>query len=147
MRCGEMQAEKERLLRLGKGFDGLDRPVAKQFSHVTVTLDRDLALMELTCLRTTLCCIGAVIEIVGCAGIDAEELVVAALDWAEIRQKAEMPFANKARAVARLLEQRGKRRMAGRRTDAFRRRGVDWLFEAHLEPHLIAPGNQPGASR
>ena len=35
--------------------------------------------------------------------------------------------------------------MARRQADAFRRCGVDRFFEAHLEAHLIAPGDQAGA--
>src|SRR5262245_25547510 len=56
-----------------------------------------------------------------------------------------MPFADEARAVARLLEERGKGWMARRQPDAFRRCGVDRLLEAHLEAHLIASGDQSSA--
>src|SRR5882762_11154737 len=58
-----------------------------------------------------------------------------------------MPFADECRAVARFPEQRGQGRVAGRQTDAFRRRCIDRFLEAHRKPHLIASGNQPRACR
>jgi hypothetical protein len=121
--------------------------VAKQIGHVTVPLDRHLLLMQLVRLRPAAQRIGSVIEVVGRAAEDAEEAVVAALERAVVRQIAEVPFADEARAVARLLEQRRKGRMARRQPDVFRRRGVDRLFEAHGKTHLIAPGDQAGACR
>ena len=45
------------------------------------------------------------IKIIGTAAVYSEEVVVAALERTEIRQEAEVPFADQRRAVARLLEQ------------------------------------------
>jgi hypothetical protein len=87
------------------------------------------------------------IEIVRRASENAEEMVVAALERAEVRQIAEMPFADEGRAVACLLEQRRQGRVAGRQTDAFRRRWIDRFLEPHRKTHLIASGNQPRACR
>jgi hypothetical protein len=94
MRRGEMQAQQKRLLRLGETFDGLHRPIAEQVRHVAVPLDRHLLLVELARLRAGAQRVRTMIEIVGSAAEDPEELVVAALQWTEIRQKAEMPFAD-----------------------------------------------------
>src|SRR5713101_3809306 len=58
-----------------------------------------------------------------------------------------MPFADECRAVARFLEQRGQRRVAGWQANAFRRRYIDRFLEAHRKTHLIASGNQPRACR
>jgi hypothetical protein len=94
MRRGEMQAQQKRLLRLGETFDGLHRPIAEQVRHVAVPLDRHLLLVELARLRAGAQRVRTMIEIVGSAAEDPEELVVAALQWTEIRQKTEMPFAD-----------------------------------------------------
>ena len=88
----------ERLRQSGIGFDRLHRAIAKQVGHVAVAVDRDLLLME---WRPRL---AAVIEIVRGAAPDAEEVVVAALERAEIRQEAQMPLADKCRAIASFLE-------------------------------------------
>src|SRR5262245_35108954 len=107
----EMEAEQEGLTRPGISLDGLHRPLAEQVRHVTVALDRhflfiklavDQAAGEAECeiaqrVRT-------MIEIVGSAREDAEEMVVAAPQRTEIRQEAEMPFADQRGAVARLLQ-------------------------------------------
>jgi hypothetical protein len=45
------------------------------------------------------------IEIVGTAAEHSEEVVVAAFQWTEIRQVAEMPFADQRGAIAGLLQQ------------------------------------------
>ena len=68
-------------------------------------LDWHLLLVKLIRLRTGASVVGAVIEIIGSAAEYAEEVVVAALQWTEVRKKPEMPFANQRGAVARLLQQ------------------------------------------
>src|SRR5262245_30853433 len=86
-------------------------------------------------------------EVIGGAAENPEEAVVAALERAVVRQKAEMPLADEAGAVACRPEQRGKGRMAWRQADGFWRAGVDGLFEVHLKTHLLAPGDERGADR
>ena len=110
MRRREMQAHQKRLLRLGIAFDGLHRPIAEQVRHVAMPLDRHLLLVELArepgyreLVRPGR--VRTMIEIVGTAAEDPEEVVVAALQWTEIRQVAEMPFADQRGAIARLLQQ------------------------------------------
>ena len=145
MRRGEMKAQQERLLRFRKTVDGLHCPVAEQIGHVAVALDRHLLLMQLVRVRPAAGCIGTMIEVIGRAAENAEEGVVAALERAVVRQIAEMPFADQARAVACLLEQRGEGGMTWRQPDGFRGRGIDRLLEAHRQTHLIAAGRQAGA--
>jgi hypothetical protein len=56
---------------------------------MAVALDRHFLLVELACLCPAARRIGAMIEVVGCAAENAEETVVAALERAVVRQKAE----------------------------------------------------------
>jgi hypothetical protein len=99
-----MQVQQERLLRPRVAVDRLDRAITEQVGHVAVPLDRNLALMELSRLGAAAGCIPTMIEIVGGARINAEELVVAALERAVIGQKAEVPLADQAGGIAGLLE-------------------------------------------
>ena len=87
------------------------------------------------------------IEIVGSAAENAEEMVVAALDRAEVRQEAEMPLADQRGAIARLPEQRRQRGMARRQADIPGRRRIDRLLEPDRQPVLIAAGDQRRARR
>src|SRR5919197_6602330 len=87
------------------------------------------------------------IEVISRAAENPEEAVVAALERTVVRQKAEMPLADEAGAVACPLEQRGKGGVAWRQADGFWRAGVNGLFEADLKTHLIASGDQRGAGR
>ena len=110
MGCREMEAQQKRLSRLGIAFDGLHRPIAEQVRHVAVTLDWYLLLVELARepgYRKVVRLEGVrtMIEIVSTAAEYSEELIVAALQGTEIRQIAEMPFANQRGAIARLLQQ------------------------------------------
>src|SRR6267142_1458255 len=98
---GEMQAEQEGILGLGIRLDGLYRPIAEKIGHVAMPLDRNLSFVQLARLRAAACRIAPMIEVVGGARINAEELVVAALQRAEIRQQAEMPFADQCSRVTR----------------------------------------------
>ena len=77
-----------------------------------MTLDRYLLLVELARearpVKRVVVRLGGVrtmIEIVGTAAEYSEEVVVAALERAEIREESEVPFADQRRAVARLPEQ------------------------------------------
>ena len=99
-----MQAQEKRLFCPGVSLDRLNCPIAEQVRHVAVPLDRHLFLMELVCVVATACGVRTVIKIIGTAAVYSEEVVVAALERAEIRQEAEVPFADQRRAVARLLE-------------------------------------------
>src|SRR5438552_17912320 len=84
--------------------------------------------------------LAAMIEIVRGARENAEEMVVAALERAVVRQKSEMPFADEGRAVAGFLEQRRKGRVAGRQAHAFRCGLIAWLFAADRATHLTSAG-------
>jgi hypothetical protein len=130
MRRGEMQAHQERLLRSGVALNGLHRPIAEQVRHVAVPLDRHLLFVKLARLRAGAQRIRTMIEIVGSAAEDAEEVIVAALQWTEIRKVTEMPFADQRGAVARLLQQRRQRRMVRGQADILRSRRIDRLFKA-----------------
>ena len=142
MRRGEVQAHQERLPRPRVAVDRLDRAVAEQVRHVAVAVDRHFLFVELVGLGAAARVIGPVIEVVGGAAEDAEEVVVAALDRAEIRQEAEMPLADQRRAVAGGAQQRRQGRMTWRQADGLGRRRVDRLLEADGQPILIAPGDQ-----
>jgi hypothetical protein len=89
--------------------------------------------------------VGAVIEIIRGAAEYAEEMVVAALEWAKIRQEAEMPFANQRRGVACGPKQRWQCRMAWRQPYVLRRVSADRLLQANCQPILIAARDQPRA--
>src|SRR5262249_51871256 len=130
MRRGEMQAHEERLPGARVALDHLHGAIAEQVGHVAVALDRHLLLVELAGRRALPGVIGAVIEIVGGAAEDSEEVVVAALERAEVRQIAEVPLADQRSAVARRLEERRQRGMARRQADVLRRRSVDRFLQA-----------------
>jgi hypothetical protein len=86
----------------------------------------------------------AVSEIVEAAAHRAEELPVAALQRAEVRQEAEMPLADQGRRVAGVAQQRGQRRVV-RRQAQHRVAAVtarDRLVVAAAQPVLEAPGHQ-----
>jgi hypothetical protein len=141
MRRGEMEAQQERLLRSGIAFNRLNRPVTEKIGHITEALDRHLLLIK---RRRRF---GSVIEIVRRTAPYAEEVVVAAaFEGAEVRQKAQMPFANQRRCVACFLQQRWQRRVIGRQTDSFRALQIERLFQAHGQTVLIASGSK-GRSR
>src|SRR5205814_10503108 len=78
------------------------------------------------------------------AAAEAEEMVVAALQRSELREVAEMPFADERRAVADLSQQRGQRRMFRWKTDVGNA-GAKRLLEADTQPVLIAAGDQADA--
>jgi hypothetical protein len=118
MGCREVEAQQKRLPRPGIAFDGLHRPIAKQVRHVPVTLDRYLLLVELAReagdqSAVDLGRVRSMIEIVGTAPEYSEEVVVAALQGTEIRQVAEMPFADQRGAIAHLFRSDGRGGMGG----------------------------------
>ena len=135
----EVEAQKERLLRLGEAIDGLHRAIAEQVRHIAMAVDRHLVLVK---WRTRL---GAVIEVMRGAAEKAEELVVSCLVGAEARQEAEMPFADQLGRIVGLLEDRRNGRMVWRQANVLRRIRADRLLEADDEPLLIAPGHECGA--
>src|SRR5258706_11424852 len=140
MRCGEMQAQQEGVLRLAVVLDRLSRAVAEKVRHVSVPIDRDLLLEER---------VGGtriVLEIVRRPREDPEELVVAALERTELREKAHMPLADEACPVANLLDERRQRRMARGQPGVLWALWNDRLLEAGRETILIAPRDQ-GRSR
>ena len=100
VRRGEMQAEEERLPRPRVGIDGIDRAVAEQIGHIAMPLDRNLLLMQLKRLIAAARMVETMIEIIGGAAENPEEMVIAALERAEFRQEAEMPLADQRRRVA-----------------------------------------------
>src|SRR6476660_5790016 len=106
-----MQAQQEGLSRPGISLDRLHRPIAEQVRHVAVPLDRDFLLVELTVDQAAgeaeweiAQRVRTMIEIIGSAWKDSEEVVVAALQCTEIRQEAKMPFANKRGPVANFFQ-------------------------------------------
>jgi hypothetical protein len=69
-----------------------------------LALDRHLLLVEAPGLGAAACEVGAVVEIIGGASDDAEEMVVSTLERPEVRQGTEMPFADQRGAVADFFE-------------------------------------------
>src|ERR1044072_7573589 len=87
------------------------------------------------------------IEIVGTAADYAEEVVVAALQWTEIWQVAEMPFANQGGGIARLLQQRRQSGVAWRQADVLGTYRTNWFFEPDRQASLITASDQRRARR
>ena len=137
-----MQTEQERLFRPGVSLDRLHRAIAEQIRHVAVALDRHLLLMQLIGLRPSARMVGTMIEIIGGTAEDAEEMVVAALERTEIRQKTEVPLSDQRRGIARLLQQGRQGRMARRQADVLRSSGVDRLLQANRHTVLVSPGGK-----
>src|SRR3954449_12434049 len=98
--------------------------------------------MQLIRLRSSARMVGAMIEIIGGATEDAEEMVVAALERAEIRQKTEVPFSDQRRAIAGLLQQGRQGRMARRQADVLRSTRIDRLLQADRHAVLVSPGGK-----
>src|SRR6202048_2793758 len=78
--------------------------------------------------------------IVDGAAAETKEVIITALERTEFRQSAQMPFADQAGAVARLLQQRWQGRMIGRQADI--RVARPWLLEPQPQPILVAAGDQ-----
>src|SRR5215475_8867548 len=91
--------------------------------------------------------VGAVIEIVRGAAEYPEEMVIATLERTEIRQEAEMPFADQRCAVAGATKQRRQRRMAWGQPDVPGRARVDRLLQSDREAILVASSDQRRARR
>src|SRR6266566_8110448 len=79
-------------------------------------------------------------EIIHRGSPKSKKVVITALERTEFRQRAQMPLADQAGAVARLPQQRWQSRMLGRQADL----GVarQRLLEAQAEPILIAASDQ-----
>src|SRR5262249_50736013 len=141
MRRSEVQTQEKRFLRPGVTLDRLHGALAKKVGHVADAIDWHLLLVKWN--RR----LAAVIEIVGRASEDAKEVVVAALERAEVGQETKVPLTDERGAVAGLLEDRRQGRMARRQADARRRRVIERLLESEWQAHLVAAGDQRGAGR
>ena len=102
-----MQAHHEGRARTRVGFEGLHGAIAEQVGQVAVPLDGHFLLVQLVGFGAVAPGIGAVVEIVGGAAKDSKEVVIAALERAEIREEAEVPFADQRGAIACLVQERG----------------------------------------
>src|SRR5262249_23434495 len=127
---------------MGVAFDDLHGPITEQVRHVAVPFHRHLFLIQRVCERTIECGIATVIEIVGTAAEYAKEMIETALEGAEIRQGAEVPFADQCRAISYLLEKGRQRRVTGRQANGLGRRRTDWLFQSRAQSILVTAGNQ-----
>src|SRR3984893_9884558 len=83
---------------------------------------------------------GDVREIVHGFAAETEEVIITALERTEFWQSAQMPLADQASAVARLLQQRRESGMLGREADL--RVAKQRLGEGQVEPILVAAGDQ-----
>src|SRR5262245_46448838 len=92
-----------------------------------------------------------VVEVIDRADAESIEVVIAAFERTEIRQRAEVPLADERRSVTCFSEQRRQRRMLGWEAD-----GIDALdspgarcsnrfFQANAKPVLIASSDERGA--
>src|ERR1700730_16578207 len=89
--------------------------------------------------------VGAVIEIIRGAAEYPEEMVIATLERTEIRQEAEMPFADERCAVAGAPNERRQRRMAWRQPDVPGRVRADRPVQSNRGTILVCPGDLGGA--
>src|SRR4029453_5697922 len=87
------------------------------------------------------------IEIVGTTADHSEEVVVAALQWAEIWQVAEMPFADQRGAIARLLQHRRQSGVAWRQANVLGAYWTNWFFQPNRQTSRIASSDQRRARR
>ena len=87
-------------------------------------------------------------EVIDAAAHRAEELLVAALERAEMRREAEVPLADERGGVARVAQERGQRRMSGRQVRECASQGArDRLVCAAAQAVLPAPGREREARR
>src|SRR5437660_8052824 len=77
------------------------------------------------------------------AATKSVEVLIAALQRTELRQLAEVPFADQRSAVASLLQQGWQGRMFGRETDT--RISRQRLLETDAQAILVTAGDQPDA--
>src|SRR5437762_14191641 len=86
---------------------------------------------------------GFVREVIQPAAAKAEEVVVATLERAEIRQPTEMPLTEQGRAVSGLLQQRRQSRMFWREPQ-LSLCATERFVQANGKTILVAAGNQCG---
>ena len=133
-----MEAQEERLPRLGVAPDHVLGARAQKVREVPRLLDRHVVVPEIGLL------IGARVRVVvDGAAAEPVEMVVAAQKRTEFRQAAEMPFADEGRAIASFPEKRRQRWLLGRQSDDSR--GGQRLLQTDREAVLISAGDQRDA--
>ena len=101
MRGVEMQAEEKRLTGLGIGIDDIDGPASQQIGQIPRLADLRIVIPQI--LRIAGRRAEFMREVVKGADAKAIEMIVAALQRAEIGQPAQMPLADQRRLVAGFL--------------------------------------------
>jgi len=81
-------------------------------------------------------------EVIDRAAAEAIEIVVAALQRAEIGQCAQMPFAYQCGLIAGPVQDRRQGRMIRRQADLSRRTSAQRFFQTDRQSVLITPGDQ-----
>src|SRR3954464_2556716 len=87
----------------------------------------------------------AVAEVIDAAAHGPEEFLVAALQRAEVRRKAEVPLADERGRIAGVAQERGQGRMSGRQPEVWAAApdaAGDRLGGGAAQPVLPAPGGQ-----
>src|SRR5262249_50850291 len=97
----EVQAEKKRLTRFRVRIDDADRAIAEERRRGADPMKRHLVVPKIF-VGTA----GCVPVVVGATTAEAVEVVVAALERAEVRKKTEVPLYDERRAVALRFEER-----------------------------------------
>ena len=84
-------------------------------------------------------------EVIDRAAAETIEIVVTALQRAEIGQPPQMPFADQSGLVTGPFQERRQGRMGRRQTDLARHTRAQRLLEPDLRSVLVTPGNQRDA--
>jgi hypothetical protein len=138
-----MKAQKEWLTRFGVAVDDADGAVTEECCEVSGFMYEHVFVPEIFVGSSC-----RVVEVIDCAHAESVEVVIAAFERTEIRQRAEVPLADERRSVTCFSEQRRQRRMLGWEAD-----GIDALdssgtrcgnrfFQANAKPVLIASGDE-----
>src|SRR5262249_52881894 len=122
-----MQADQERLLRLGVAVDNRDGAITQQVGQIAVLLDLDVAIPTIVSVgRRRAELVVVVIERTATKSI---EVIVTALQGAEVGQTSEVPLADQRRPVAGFPKQRRHGRVLWRQADLTRLGTYDRLFK------------------
>jgi hypothetical protein len=142
----EVKAQKKWLTRFGVAVDDADGTVTEECCEVSGFMYEHVFVPKIFVESSC-----RVVEVIDRADAESIEVVIAAFERTEIRQRAEVPLADERRSVTCFSEQRRQRRMVGWEADGIdaldapgARRG-NRFFQANAKPILIASGDERGA--
>ena len=130
-----MQTHQKRTARFRISIDDVHGAAAEHIRQISHLMHLDIVVPQIVFLV-------GVRVVVDSAAAESVEMIVSALQRAEFRKQAQMPFSNQRGAVAGFLQQRRQGGMVGRQADIASRQR---LLQPDRQPVLVAAGDQRGA--